>query len=96
MNLQNRLSTVEHRIREACGRCGRSEGEIQIIAVTKFTSMKTVEQVLLSGIGMSGKAVRKKLSLNMRPSIHEERGILSVICKLIKTAFSPRRFYFGQ
>ncbi|MNH94656.1 hypothetical protein D3C87_1303830 [compost metagenome] len=56
MNLQDRLSTVEHRIREACGRCGRSEEEIQIIAVTKYTTMKTVEQVLLSGIGHVGES----------------------------------------
>lgn len=56
MNLQDRLSTVEHRIREACGRCGRSEEEIQIIAVTKYTTMETVEQVLLSGIGHVGES----------------------------------------
>ncbi|MGX4584471.1 YggS family pyridoxal phosphate-dependent enzyme [Paenibacillus chitinolyticus] len=56
MNLQDRLSMVEHRIRETCGRCGRSEEEIQIIAVTKYTTMKTVEQVLLSGIGHVGES----------------------------------------
>lgn len=56
MNLKNRLSTVKHRIREACGRCGRSEEEIQIIAVTKYTTMKTVERVLLSGIGHVGES----------------------------------------
>ncbi|KQL19206.1 YggS family pyridoxal phosphate-dependent enzyme [Cytobacillus solani] len=56
MNLQDRLSKVEHRIREACGRCGRSEKEIQIIAVTKYTTMETVEQVLLSGIGHVGES----------------------------------------
>ncbi|MGG1660986.1 YggS family pyridoxal phosphate-dependent enzyme [Brevibacillus sp. NRS-1366] len=56
MNLQDRLSMVEHHIREACGRCGRSEEEIQIIAVTKYTTMKTVEQVLSSGIGHVGES----------------------------------------
>ena len=40
MNLQDRLSMVEHRIREACGRCGRSEEEIQIIAVTNVLTPK--------------------------------------------------------
>jgi len=56
MNLQDRLSMVEHHIREACRRCGRSEEEIQIIAVTKYTTMETVEQVLLSGIGHVGES----------------------------------------
>ncbi|MGG4091522.1 YggS family pyridoxal phosphate-dependent enzyme [Paenibacillus lautus] len=56
MNLQDRLSMVEHSIREACGRCGRSEEEIQIIAVTKYTSMETVEQVLISGISHVGES----------------------------------------
>ncbi|GIP19760.1 YggS family pyridoxal phosphate-dependent enzyme [Paenibacillus sp. J22TS3] len=60
MNLQDRLSMVGHRIREACGRCGRSEEEIQIIAVTKYTTMKTVEQVLSSGIGHVGESRTKE------------------------------------
>ncbi|MCC3381535.1 YggS family pyridoxal phosphate-dependent enzyme [Paenibacillus farraposensis] len=56
MSLQDRLSTVEHRIREACGRCGRSEEEIQIIAVTKYTTAKATEQVLLSGLTHVGES----------------------------------------
>ncbi len=56
MSLQDRLSEVEHRIREACGRCGRSEEEIQIIAVTKYTTAKATEQVLLSGLTHVGES----------------------------------------
>jgi len=56
MSLQDRLSAVENRIREACRRCGRSEEEIQIIAVTKYTTTKATEQVLQSGLSHVGES----------------------------------------
>ncbi|MGG4091500.1 YggS family pyridoxal phosphate-dependent enzyme [Paenibacillus lautus] len=63
MNLQERLSMDEHLISEACGRCGRSEEEIQIIAVTKYTTTKISEQVSLSGICHFGESRAQKAQL---------------------------------
>jgi PLP dependent protein len=49
VNMQQRIETVEARIQEACLRSGRKRDDIQVIAVTKYVSLETTEEVLQHG-----------------------------------------------
>lgn len=50
MNLQERRQHIESRILAACNRAGRSRGEVQVIAVTKYVSLETTGQVIKEGL----------------------------------------------
>ena len=50
MTLQTRLRDVEARLQEACRRSGRSRGEVEIIAVTKYVSTATAEAAVREGL----------------------------------------------
>lgn len=50
MSLEERLASVENRIREACRRSGRSRDEIRLIAVTKYVSLEETRQAIDGGL----------------------------------------------
>jgi PLP dependent protein len=50
VTLQSRLRDVESRLEQACRRSGRKREDIQIIAVTKYVSVRTAQDVILEGI----------------------------------------------
>jgi uncharacterized pyridoxal phosphate-containing UPF0001 family protein len=50
LNLQDRIEQVEKRIQEACLRSGRKRDEVNVIAVTKYVSLGTTENVLKHGL----------------------------------------------
>lgn len=50
MELKERMDYVRERIAEACRRSGRDPGSVHIIAVTKYTSLETAEQVVNLGL----------------------------------------------
>jgi len=56
MDLQERLAEIEHRIHEACRRSGRSDEAVEIIAVTKYTTLETTERVLRLGVAHIGES----------------------------------------
>jgi PLP dependent protein len=49
VSIQQRIDEVEARIQRACQRSGRKREEIQVIAVTKYVSLETAEDVLSRG-----------------------------------------------
>jgi pyridoxal phosphate enzyme (YggS family) len=49
LNLQEQIQGVEQRIRAACERSNRSREDVNVIAVTKYVSLETTEQVLQQG-----------------------------------------------
>ncbi|KPD05560.1 hypothetical protein AM501_25790 [Aneurinibacillus migulanus] len=59
MDLQERLTAVEHRIQETCRSCGRKKDEVQIIAVTKYTTIQVTEQALQLGMSHVGESRAK-------------------------------------
>ena len=54
MTLQSRLQDVEKRLDEACRRSGRLRNDVQVIAVTKYVSVRTAEAVVKEGISHIG------------------------------------------
>lgn len=50
LELQDRLNGIRSRIEAACLRSGRSPEEVTIIAVTKYTTLKTAEEALAAGL----------------------------------------------
>lgn len=56
MNIQERLAEIERRIHEACRRSGRSDEDVEIIAVTKYTTLETTERVLRLGVAHIGES----------------------------------------
>ncbi|OCT17086.1 YggS family pyridoxal phosphate enzyme [Paenibacillus pectinilyticus] len=50
MSVLERKQEVESRIAAVCRQTGRQENEIKIIAVTKYVSLETTEQVLHTGL----------------------------------------------
>ncbi len=54
MTLQSRLRDVENRLEQACLRSGRQREDIQVIAVTKYVTVRTAEAVVLEGISHIG------------------------------------------
>jgi len=56
LKLEERLTAVKRRIREACRRSGRKKEEVQIIAVTKYATTEATEEVLQLGISHIGES----------------------------------------
>ncbi|AJY76379.1 YggS family pyridoxal phosphate-dependent enzyme [Paenibacillus beijingensis] len=54
MPLQQRIEEVDRRIKEACGRSGRSREEVNVIAVTKYVSLDTTLKALENGCAHLG------------------------------------------
>lgn len=50
MSLKERIEHIRQRVKEACERSGRSEEEVNIVAVTKYVSLDTTRSVLDEGI----------------------------------------------
>ncbi|WP_054957541.1 YggS family pyridoxal phosphate-dependent enzyme [Paenibacillus dakarensis] len=50
MSLIERINQVEQQVSEACRRSGRNRDEVNVIAVTKYVSVKMTEAVLNQGI----------------------------------------------
>lgn len=50
MTLQQRIAVVEQRLQAACERSRRDRSNIHVIAVTKYTSQATTEQVIHAGL----------------------------------------------
>ncbi|MDQ0088393.1 pyridoxal phosphate enzyme (YggS family) [Paenibacillus anaericanus] len=50
MSLKERIEHIRQRVKEACERSGRSEEEVNIVAVTKYVSLDTTRSVLDDGI----------------------------------------------
>lgn len=50
MSVQERLDAIRSRIAEACIRTGRRPEDVQIIAVTKYTTLEVAEEVLAAGL----------------------------------------------
>jgi PLP dependent protein len=56
LNLKERLSTIKHNIQEACRRSGRKFEEVNIIAVTKYSTIQVTEEVLRHGLSHIGES----------------------------------------
>lgn len=56
MAITDNLDRVEHRIAEACKRSGRAREDVQVIAVTKYASLQTAEQLLQHGVQHIGES----------------------------------------
>jgi pyridoxal phosphate enzyme (YggS family) len=50
LSIQQRIEQVERRIQAACLRSGRSRGEVQEIAVTKYVSLETTRLAMQQGL----------------------------------------------
>lgn len=50
MDLDERIQQVEQRVNEACRRSGRARNDVRIIAVTKYVSLQTIQQLLQRGL----------------------------------------------
>ncbi|UUZ84123.1 YggS family pyridoxal phosphate-dependent enzyme [Paenibacillus sp. P26] len=63
MNLQDRLIEIERRIHQACERSGRDRAEVQIIAVTKYSTLQVTEEALQLGLSHVGESRAKEARL---------------------------------
>lgn len=54
MDLDERIVQVEQRVNEACRRSGRAREDVRIIAVTKYSSLETTQQLLQRGLKSIG------------------------------------------
>jgi pyridoxal phosphate enzyme (YggS family) len=54
VSLQERIEEVERRVTEACLRSNRQREEVQIIAVTKYVSLKATGEAIRSGLTQVG------------------------------------------
>lgn len=54
MSLEERIIKTEERIIAACKRSGRKREDIRIVAVTKYVSLQTTEEVLRQGLAQIG------------------------------------------
>lgn len=75
MELKDRLSDINRRIREACLRSGRNEADVQMIAVTKYVSLEDTRSILELGVTRIGESrakegVRKRMALSPAGSWH--------------------------
>lgn len=50
MTLEQRLKDVERRIAQACERCGRDPGSVNVVAVTKYVSADTAKRAVEAGM----------------------------------------------
>ncbi|CAI6020536.1 YggS family pyridoxal phosphate-dependent enzyme [Cohnella sp. JJ-181] len=50
MSLEQRLKDVERRIADACARCGRDPGSVNVVAVTKYVSANTARLAVEAGM----------------------------------------------
>ncbi|MBC8078890.1 MAG: YggS family pyridoxal phosphate-dependent enzyme [Gorillibacterium sp.] len=50
MNVNERVSQIEERVKAACTRCGRARQDVTIIAVTKYVSVQEAEAVIKAGL----------------------------------------------
>ncbi|MBD2870115.1 YggS family pyridoxal phosphate-dependent enzyme [Paenibacillus arenilitoris] len=86
--MDDRLTLVEERIRQACERAGRSREDVRIIAVTKYVSLETTREALRSGLKHLGEnrwqdAQAKWNAISGgEPSIGEERPVWHFIGSL--------------
>lgn len=66
MRVEDNLSAVKDRIRHACERSGRNEGDIKVIAVTKYVSSERTQEAIDAGIEHIGEnrieGIREKQS----------------------------------
>ncbi|MFC0524058.1 YggS family pyridoxal phosphate-dependent enzyme [Pontibacillus salicampi] len=54
MNVQENVTTIQHKIAQACQKSGRKDADITIIAVTKYVSVERAEQAIDAGISNLG------------------------------------------
>ena len=66
MRVEDNLSAVKERIRQACKRSGRNEADIKVIAVTKYVSSERTQEAIDAGIEHLGEnrieGIREKQS----------------------------------
>src|SRR5437867_10621230 len=60
--LVDRLESVRERIAAACGKAGRSPGEVTLIAVTKTAAPEQIREILQLGVGDLGESRVQQLT----------------------------------
>ena len=55
-NIAGKIEELEERITAACLRSGRKRGDIEVMGVTKFQSLKAAEEALKAGIRLFGES----------------------------------------
>ncbi|MFS1513460.1 YggS family pyridoxal phosphate-dependent enzyme [Chengkuizengella sp. SCS-71B] len=69
MDLQERIQHIESRIQAACNRSNRNRKDVEIIAVTKYVSLKTAEKAVEFGC--------KHIGENRWPDAEEKVSVLA-------------------
>lgn len=52
--LQDRLEMIKSKLADACGRSGRNESDVEIVAVAKGVGYEAVDEAVAAGIGIIG------------------------------------------
>ena len=77
MNIAARIESLEEKIEASCLRCGRKRQEVRLMAVTKFQSIKVIEEAFNAGIKLFGES-RLQEGMEKFKEFRKERDALEL------------------